>query len=284
MCFIIKLSNFEVDGYMQEKLNEILDVRHEGTSCEFNGYLEDYLGLISEEDPEYTCLSTLLALDRDLKVIKDYRCSLSKESTSNIIIRYKDANKIKNNHIVCDYILYNQNDKVVVLGSDYIYAKALFYVLSETPNVLTDYRKDTLVLAYDTDPEAVKDGYGRLKGNAIFIQQEIDKQYLGTYEEISNTLIARSEAIMNEIKNYEYNHDVKRFAFIEDKIIKTFLLKKFIYVHYMLDRNVLKNVHQMNVKEQRTEAKRLSNLVRFIPFQEMWEYTNTNRRSEEEAE
>ena len=42
-----------------ELLNEAVDSRKGGNDCDFNGYLEDYLGTISSEDEVYPLFAAL---------------------------------------------------------------------------------------------------------------------------------------------------------------------------------------------------------------------------------
>ena len=44
-----------------ELLNEAVDSRKGGNDCDFNGYLEDYLGTISSEDEVYPLFAALLS-------------------------------------------------------------------------------------------------------------------------------------------------------------------------------------------------------------------------------
>ena len=54
-------------------------------------------------------------------------------------------------------------------------------------------------------------------------------------------------------------------------IMKWFLLKKFSYVQFMMDKRKLQDVFEGNVKKQRHGAKDRSDAISFISYREMWQ-------------
>lgn len=108
-------------------LNEAIDVRKGGNDCDFNGYLEDYLTILDKDEEVYQLFETLLETDSDIKVCVNYHIALSSNSISNLIIRYKDINKLDAKAIACPYILYfkkNDVQKAILLASEYVIGRA----------------------------------------------------------------------------------------------------------------------------------------------------------------
>ena len=56
-------------------------------------------------------------------------------------------------------------------------------------------------------------------------------------------------------------------------IVKWFLMKKFSYVQYMMDKNTLHKLYEGNVKKQRQVAKEKSDAICFISLSELWKLT-----------
>lgn len=57
---------------------------------------------------------------------------------------------------------------------------------------------------------------------------------------------------------------------INNIIANWFLLKKFSYVQYMMDKNNLNRVHEGNVKKQRQVAKEKCDAIGFVSYSELW--------------
>ena len=49
-----------------------------------------------------------------------------------------------------------------------------------------------------------------------------------------------------------------------------FLLKKVLYVQYMVNKNILSSIHENNIKKQRNQAKLNSEEIDILSFSEMW--------------
>ena len=61
-----------------------------------------------------------------------------------------------------------------------------------------------------------------------------------------------------------------RLPYIYQYVIDWFLLKKILYVQYMMNKNILAHVHEGNIRKQRNQAKLNAEEVRFLSFSEMW--------------
>jgi len=61
-----------------------------------------------------------------------------------------------------------------------------------------------------------------------------------------------------------------RMDLIYDYVIQWFLLKKILYVQYMVNKDILKIVHKGDVRAQRHQAKLYSEMVQFISYSNLW--------------
>ena len=81
----------------------------ETAQCHFNGYLEDYLTLLEQQEGNQTIreiLEQISKLDESLKICVGLQLSINQKAIANQIIRYKDAFKLHADAIVCPYIIY----------------------------------------------------------------------------------------------------------------------------------------------------------------------------------
>ncbi len=255
-----------------ELLGSVADVRKGSNACDFNGYLEDYLDTLEEDSNILPALKALFEIDNDSRVIVNLRTGVSKDSISNQIIRYKDIFKLENEAIVSPYIIYTKKEEqekaLLLVNDEYIYAKGIYYCLTEPSGAFQDVKND-IVAIDDRNVEEVCDTYKKMfTKRAGQIQRELDstrfKDYDASYEhalEISNAI---SENLFDNLKTVE-NKD----RFIRECICKWFLIKKFVYVQYMVNKNILNTRHEGNVKAQRNQAKQNADSIRFVSIAEM---------------
>jgi len=259
-------------------LETIEDVRKGSDACEFNGYLEDYLETIEQEGAMYDILKELFELNNDLKIIVDLKMVISKESISNQIIRYKDVFKLKGEPVKCGTIVYakeDENERALLLTSDdYILAKGIYYSMTEPFNRFQEAKNDFVAMSIK-DKDHVISVFNRLfTYRAGALQREIDRKNYPTYEEAKARALEIAEGLKStvvaELTSVE---ESKQEEIIYDHIVKWFLLKKYLYVQYMVNKDILKNEHEGNVKRQRNQAKRNADEVAFMSFSEMWKAT-----------
>ena len=259
-------------------LETIEDVRKGSDACEFNGYLEDYLETIEQEGAMYDILKELFELNNDLKIIVDLKMVISKESISNQIIRYKDVFKLKGEPVKCGTIVYakeDENERALLLTSDdYILAKGIYYSMTEPFNRFQEAKNDFVAMSIK-DKDHVISVFNRLfTYRAGALQREIDRKNYPTYEEAKARALENAEGLKStvvaELTSVE---ESKQEEIIYDHIVKWFLLKKYLYVQYMVNKDILKNEHEGNVKRQRNQAKRNADEVAFMSFSEMWKAT-----------
>jgi hypothetical protein len=259
-------------------LETIEDVRKGSDACEFNGYLEDYLETIEKEGEMFNILSELFELNNDLKIIVNLKMGISKESISNQIIRYKDVFKLKGEPVKCGTIVYvkdDENERALLLTEDdYILAKGIYYSMTEPYNRFQEAKNDFVAMSIK-DPEHVKSVFNRLfTYRAGALQREIDRKNYPTYEEAKLKALEISEELKSTvIEKLTSVEEIQQEEIIYDHIVKWFLLKKYLYVQYMVNKDILKNDHEGNVKRQRNQAKKNADEIAFISFSEMWKAT-----------
>ena len=265
-------------------LNAVQDQR-EGNAgiCEFNGYLEDYLSTIETDDDKqevYNLLSKLFEKDNNLKICVGLRLNINKDAIANQIIRYKDAFKLPQGTIVCPYIAYGKFDDVqkamiLTVGdkAEYVKAKALYYVMSEPENEYEGTRNEIIADCInegnvDVMLEAVNRFFFQ-NSKAGIVQRDLDMKIFTSYDEMYD--------LANQVAEYQKEHLRDTLAGSENKeecideiIALWFLMKKFSYVQYMMDKNNLNRVHEGNVKRQRQVAKEKSDAIGFISYSELW--------------
>ena len=269
-----------------EILGPKLDSRKNGTDCTFNGYLEDFMGQSSEElEPVLKeAFTAILSKYPDAKICVGLRSGISENAISNQIIRYKDIFKLKNRPLVYPYILYTAKDGVekammVVPYSEFsfIYAKGLYYCMTEPGSEFIDNKNDIVAVTSD-DPEVITETFdGLFEKRAGAIQRRLDSKYYRNYDELKEKAIRASEqqreGAVDVLTAVEDRGDI-----ISEFVVNWFLLKKVLYVQYMVDKHLLNSVHEGNIKKQRNQAKLNADEVRFISYSDMW------RARKEEAE
>lgn len=250
------------------------DLRKGGSDCQFNGYLEDYFDSL-EEGPVKEVLGALFAKDNSLKIIVKLYLGVSKNSISNAIIRYKDIFKFENKAMVIPYIVYGKKDgkekALILVDDDYIYAKGLYYSLTEPASAFQEVKNDCVALDF-SNKELILDVYDALfYKRAGQIQRDIDKRYFADYDSSFAKALALSKDIGDSCLEGAANADDKE-EYIRSCVAKWFLIKKFVYVQYMVDKDILASRHEGNVKQQRNKAKENADAIRFTSVSDMWRY------------
>lgn len=260
-------------------LSQIEDIRKGNEGCDFNGYVEDYLSVIGEDDPRYELFQSIFNLDENARVCINYRFDINQNAISNQIIRYKDAGKLPKHYLVLPVILYShgQSDFAYVLNqasgpNDYLYAKGRYYCLTEQYGLFEEFRNDVLTDILLDNDHIVETYTTLLDGNKRIgaLQRELDRKVFNSFEECSelamNLAGERRELILSSFAENSTN----RAPMIYESIEYWFLLKKCLYVQYMSNKQILNEVNQGNLKLQRQSAKHVVDQVPFIPFSEMW--------------
>ena len=271
-----------------EILNEVIDFRKsEDGSCAFNGFLEDYLSLL-EDDPQqeelYKMLICLFEKDNNLKIICDLQLSVNRSAIANQIIRYKDAFKLPKGAIKVPYLIYGsyqgqrgpvEKAMILTIGDKaaYVYAKSLYYVMSEPDNEFEGTRNEIIATALNMnhldDTLQAIDTFFMKDAKAGTVQRKLDMKFLKTYDEMYELAYGICEKQKNSLEaDLAEAQDTENFIY--RNIATWFLMKKFTYVQYMMDKNTLTTKFEGNVKKQRQSAKEKSDAITFVSFSQMW--------------
>lgn len=265
-------------------LCEVKDVREADTGiCEFNGFLEDYLSIIETaegKEDDYTFLSQLFEKDHNLKICANLRLNINKDAIANQIIRYKDSFKLPKGTIKCPYVVYGSFDEhqkaiILTLGDkeEYVMAKALYYVMSEPENEYEGTRNEIIALSVNRESvdillDTVESFFERNRKAGI-VQRELDAKLFLNYDEMYELAQKIASYQLVNLRNILAKCDDKEEC-INSIIANWFLLKKFSYVQYMMDKNNLNKVHDGNVKKQRQVAKEKCDAIGFVSYSELW--------------
>lgn len=262
----------------------IEDIReHEYGTCVFNGYLEDYLSVIEADEDQkevHDILSVMLEINDSLKVAVDLGLNINKDAIANQIIRYKDSFKLPHGTIRCPYVIYGSFDNyqkaiILTLGDkeEYIIAKALYYVMSEPENEFEGTRNE--IIAFSVNEDSIQrmadtaEAFFVRNRKAGIVQRELDAKVFANYDEMYALAKKIADDQMDHLQELLGERDEKE-SIINQIIAKWFLMKKFSYVQYMMDKNNLNVVHEGNVKKQRQVAKEKCDAINFVSFSELW--------------
>ena len=273
-------------------LSQKLDSRKNGDDCNFNGYLEDYLNLDAELDPVLReAFTEIQKDDPDTRICVGLRSEINSNAISNQIIRYKDIFKLEGKAMTFPYILYTKKKEderalLVVPYTDYgfMIAKGLYYCMTEPGSEYID-SKNEIVAICSNDPATIAKTYRDMFSlRAGALQRSLDNVYFRNYDELKEAALKAAEALKAEAIRTLGSMSEKTEQ-IRQYVIQWFLLKKVLYVQYMVNKNILNSVHEGNVKRQRNQAKLNADEVAFLSFSEMWRITpQTQETAVEETE
>ncbi len=259
-------------------LDAKLDQRKNGDDCAFNGYLEDYLDMEGTGlDPVLReAFSAILEKEPETRLIVDLKGSLSTTAISNQIIRYKDVFKLAGKPIRYPYILYRTKDEeeralLVLPYSEYgyIYAKGLYYCMTEMGSEYIE-QKNEIVSLCSANADQIVDTYNQLfEIKAGALQRGIDRAAYQSYEVLKQQCIAAANELSSSLSERLAASSDKQKV-IYETVIDWFLLKKVLYVQYMMNKSILRMAHDGNVKRQRNQAKLHADDIKFISYSDMW--------------
>lgn len=261
----------------------IKDHREPAGICEFNGYLEDYLTIMEKDESKretMELLQRIFTMDNDLRICVQLAFNINKDAIANQIIRYKDSFKLPHGTIKCPMIVYGmfegvQRAVILTIGKqeEYVLAKALYYVMSEPENEYEGCRNEIIACSMDKDQnEAAFTAIERFflhREKAGMVQRQLDTQMFLNYEEMYETAQRMASYQLVHLKELLRESEDKE-EIINQMIARWFLLKKFSYVQYMMDKNNLHDRHGGNVKKQRQRAKERCDAIGFVSYSELW--------------
>ncbi len=272
-------------------LTAFVDTRKNGNDCVFNGYLEDYLHYLeSHEENLPAFFQQILELHPNARICAGLNIGINKDVVSNQIIGYKDAFKLEGKPLVCPYLLYlqqNDDERLFILTgqgkSSYLYAKSLYFCFTEPTGMFEAFKNNIVTMDTRNGDRVVQATREAFEKRAGIIQKEVDHEVYPNYEELKDA--AMEEA--NDIKEAAFD----RIRPLEDKteeikrtVARWFLLKKLVYVQYMVNKAILQTRYEGDVKKQRAQAREYSKAIPFVAFSELWRCSGENLPSEKKED
>lgn len=274
---------------IKDILKNFVDSRKNGTDCLFNGYLEDYLNYDECHEGNFPALfQKIFEIDKDAKICVGLKMQIQKDVVSNQIIGYKDAFKLDGKPIVYPYLVCLEKEgeeKLFLLTSDfersYLYAKSLYYCMTEPGAIFEQYKNNIIAMSTENH-QLVLDAINRcFEMRAGALQRTIDREFYKSYDEMKDDALLEASMICDTV--------VERLKPLEnkgDEIKKTvaswFLLKKLVYVQYMIDKAILQTKHHGDSKSQRVQARTYSKEIAFVAFSELWRCAGDNLPKEDQ--
>ena len=254
-----------------------VDIRHNGEDCTFNGYLEDYLGITEDLDPVLREAFTKISeKDTNVKICVGLKAEINRDAISNQIIRYKDVFKLNGKVFNLPYLVYSKREDIerallVIPYSryGYIYAKGFYYCVTEPGGVFVDCKNDIVAICSNQADKIVNAFEDLFTKKAGAIQRGVDREYFSSYDDLKREGLEAAELLKEEAQT-ELSQITDRTLSIYKYVIRWFLIKKVLYVQYMVNKDILNSVHDQNIKKQRNQAKMNADEVAFLSFSEMW--------------
>ena len=244
--------------------------------CDFNGYLEDFLTLLKPNDLGYATFKMFYEFNPKLHICVNLHFDLAKDSKSNQIIYYKDVNKLPKHSFTCPFIIYGHNGrraKAWILANNYPIAKGLYFALSEKGAYFENYRDDLLVcdLKQALVIKAIINQVDSHK--AGYFQRIIDCKLIKDYDQ----LLLQARQLADQLCNKIYptlNICDNKALVIRKAIEQWYLLKKCVYVQYMVDKRILDEFHHGDMAAQRLQAKANADHIKMIAYANLWNKYN----------
>ena len=262
-------------------LNGKNDLRKGSDDCVFNGYLEDYLGMEDSVSDKVLRAAFEKVFENypETKICVGLKDSISRDAISNQIIRYKDVFKLAGKPLEFPYIMYRKEgvDERALLvvpytDSSFITAKGLYYCMTEPGSELIDCKNEIVAVTSDK-AEVIIEAFERMfKMKAGALQRSLDGKFFRNYDELKEKSLAAAEALKREAETVLPSLQ-DRGPVIGKFVIGWFLLKKVLYVQYMVNKSLLNSVHEGSVRKQRNQAKLNADSITFYSYSEMWNLT-----------
>ena len=247
----------------------------------YNGSLDSFIGSSFNRFEEFnTMFERLLAIDPDLQVCTNLPVEISAKAISNQIIRYKDAFKLPEKSITVPLIIYWQKedqDRAVMFSlNNYIEAKGLYYCLTEPDLEFGQTRNEilTMCLKEETTEDIIHAVTSMHEGKKAVgaLQRSLDHKYINNVDEMKEEAVVLAKNIFDEVTRKLPDME-DRGPLINETIARIFLIKKALYVQYMMSKDLLVNRHEGDVKKQRQFAKAYSDEVPIVSLSSLWRLT-----------
>ena len=256
---------------------EILSQQDENAEFSYNGLLSKYLAQNPElPDSIRDAFTKIAEAEPDTKIICDLKGAVKLDAISNRIIHYRDISKLGGNPIVYPYILYAKDedaDRAMLVvpyePHGYLYARGYYYCLSEAGGQFYDVRNELLEVCSDNSEEIVN-SWNRLKEEkAGLIQRQLDRREFRNYDVLKQQAIEAAEAL-KVAATAALLDAADRSDLIRYYVVRWFLLKKVLYVQYMVNKNIRSSVHEGDIHKQRNQARINADEVPILSYRQMW--------------
>ncbi|MCF0111333.1 MAG: hypothetical protein HUJ58_05505 [Erysipelotrichaceae bacterium] len=247
---------------------------------DFDGTAKEYLeqadsSLITE------LLNALEEAEVSVSVCTNFRMNIT-DNVTNQIIRYRDAYKIPQPALVCPYILYWTQDgkgKAVIVSDcedgGYLYAKGLYYCFTEPNGFFDKARNDVLALTiFGEETQALVSHIQNIqkgKYSVGAVQRQFDRKYVKDMENLKTLCVDTANRLIEHVKTVVCNMEDRGPA-IYDTVAKCFLLKKTMYVQFMMTKNLLDGRFGGDIRKQRQAAKQYTDEIPLMSYSDMWRY------------
>ncbi len=265
---------------------EILSQQNGDAEYSYNGLLSEYLEQETElPDAIREAFAQIAEAEPDTRIVCNLKGAVKLDAISNRIIHYRDISKLEGNPIVYPFILYSKGEEadraMLVVPYEpygYLYARGYYYCLSEAGSQFYDVRNEVLEVCFDNSADIVN-SWNRLKEEkAGMIQRQLDRRQFRNYDNLKEQAMAAAEALKKDAAEILLNVQ-ERSELIRYYIVRWFLLKKVLYVQYMVNKNIRSSVHEGDIHKQRNQARINADEVPILSYRQMWTVGH-----EEEAE
>ena len=254
----------------------------------FDGTADEFAALPDADEAVVSLLKSIGNTEEPVRIVTGLKFSITKNVTSQII-HYKDAYKPENPALTIPYMAYGKkkdHDYAVILmpkeEAGYLYAKALYFCLTEKEGLYDTHMNDIAALYLDPDhKEEVEQSFRDIVTGSVslgFIQRHYDRIYFGYMDHLKELCVAESARVFREAQAKLETAEERR-GIIEDAIVRCYLLKKCMYVHFMKDRNLLNGRFQGDIKKMRTGAKEATTAIPFVSYSELWRYHDAMQKA-----
>lgn len=258
-------------------LKNMKDRNTGGDDCLYNGSLAEFLRIDhSMNDDLRLAFANILAKHQDAYVCYDFHTKVNRDSITNQIIQYRDIFKLNGKPVTYPYIVYASENEVerglLVLPYEkngWLYAKGYYLCLCE-PGSEFNCAKNEMAAICSDQPEMISDAFHKLfTMRAGALQRKIDHHSYHMYDQLEEAAVkATEEEIDLAKKTLPETED--RSKLIAEYVIHWFVLKKLLYVQYMVNKQILQVDHQGDVKSQRRKAREYAAKIPFISYSDMW--------------
>ena len=256
------------------------------------GSLKDYIESSANSYPNYNELfKQILEVDENVQLCAQLPIEINQKTISNQIIHYKDAFKIGENSIKAPLIIFWKNEEqeraILLSDTSYIEAKGLYYCLTEPEGEFGNCRNEILAMVLtEEDTQDLFKAFTEMHGNERAvgaIQRYYDHKYLENVDEMKDKCISLAQSILDyAVETLPEQED--KGPLINKTIGRLFLIKKAIYVQYMMAKDILTNRHEGDVKKQRQFAKAYATEIPIISLSSLWRGTVPAEEPVEETE